>query len=92
MRDKEDCLIKPHPDSKSKPAALLLYLPKDNKNKGIGTIINIKTERVFAEYSQVKYRINTGLIFARTSESYHSVNTLKQRLFDRNLAVPVLHG
>ena len=91
MRDKKGYKINPHPD-KGKVATFLLYLPKDNSHEDVGTVINIKTENGFEEYSQAKYKRNSGFIFPVTMNSWHSVNTLGHDNFDRNVAMSLYYS
>jgi|15BtaG_2_1085339.scaffolds.fasta_scaffold04956_6 hypothetical protein len=85
FRDKAGYSILPHPDANYKVLTFILYLPKDNLHKDVGTIINTKEDGQFIKHDLVEYKRNSGLAFPVTDTSFHSVDTVTHKNFNRDM-------
>lgn len=65
-----------HPDSASKIATLQFYLPKDDSQSHLGTSFHIRNGTSFEKVKTNLFLPNSAYAFARTEESWHSVDEL----------------
>jgi hypothetical protein len=84
FRDGEGFKIAPHPDAFYKILSFIIYLPKDNLHKEIGTIINIKEDGQFIKHDLVEYKRNSGFAFPVIDTSFHSVDEVTYKNFNRD--------
>ena len=96
IRDKKGYKIKPHPDSLRKVITFQIYLPEDNSNEDVGTIVNTKdkpgkSKDSWSVYKQFKFHRNTAYAFPVSKDSWHSVDTLGKD-FDRNTMMSIYYN
>jgi hypothetical protein len=88
MRDTEGYRIKPHTDGLEKIVTMQMYLPPDDSQRHIGTVLYEEdtsfvaklTRKSFKRYKQFDFLPNSGYAFAvnnrRDKRSWHGVDTL----------------
>lgn len=88
MRDSEGYRIKPHTDGLEKIVTMQLYLPPDDSQRHVGTVLYEEdsslvaklTRKSFKKYRQFDFLPNSGYAFAvnnrRDKRSWHGVETL----------------
>ena len=85
FRDKAGYKLAPHPDAIYKIMSLVIYLAKDNSYKEVGTIINTKEkDGQFIKHDLIEYKRNSGFIFPVTDTSFHSVDIVTHKNFNRD--------
>ena len=76
-RDVSGYKILPHPDTKAKVMSGLIYFPRTDAQRGLGTSLYVPTFRVpglrprFRLVKTVPFQANCGLVFAVTKRSFH---------------------
>jgi hypothetical protein len=88
-RDVSGYKILPHPDTKAKIMSGLLYFPRGEHQKGLGTSLYMPKHRIpgFKRFDLVKtvpFAPNTGLVFAVTKRSFHGREPLPEDCGIRN--------
>lgn len=73
-----------HPDTASKIATLQFYLPADESQSHLGTSFHRRTAIGFERLKTNAFLPNSAYAFVRTSESWHSVDTLAEDEAVRN--------
>jgi len=79
--------ISPHSDSPKKVVTFQLYLPEDESNVDVGTIVYTQDKQQKSQFHKVKqYRFapNTGYGFAVSRKSWHGVEPLGKPGLERN--------
>ena len=85
FRDKVGYKLAPHSDASYKIISLIIYLAKNDSYKEVGTIINTKGEDgQFIKYDQVEYKRNSGFAFPVVDTSFHSVDEVTIKNFNRD--------
>lgn len=75
-RDHPGYRIGIHPDTVSKIATLQFYLPEDDTQRHLGTSFHVRNGSSFEKLKTNLFLPNTAYAFARTEESWHSVDEL----------------
>jgi FkbM family methyltransferase len=75
-RDMPGYRIGIHPDAPSKVATLQFYLPEDDSQSHLGTVFHRRIGSRFLRLKKNTFAPNSGYAFARTEESWHSVDEL----------------
>lgn len=84
-RDRPGYKIKPHTDTHWKGITVQLYLPKDEANPNIGTILHGRDEKGHLTLGKkMRFAPNTGYAFAVTSDSMHSADTVGEQYDTRD--------
>jgi hypothetical protein len=77
FRDIAGYKISIHPDTPEKAITTQYYLPADESQVHLGTVLHERlTEGGFTEVAALPFRPNTGYAFAVTKESWHSVKVM----------------
>jgi hypothetical protein len=96
MRDTEGYRIKPHTDGLEKIVTMQLYLPPDESQRDVGTVLYEEdsslvarlTRKSFRKYRQFEFLPNSGYAFAvnnrKDKRSWHGVETLGGAVGTRN--------
>lgn len=96
MRDTEGYRIKPHTDGLEKIVTMQMYLPPDDSQRHVGTVlyeedasfISRLTRKSFKKFRQFDFLPNTGYAFAvnnrRDKRSWHGVETVGGSVGTRN--------
>jgi FkbM family methyltransferase len=66
-----------HPDTASKIATLQFYLPEDDSQRHLGTSFHVRNGSSFEKVKTNLFLPNSAYAFARTEESWHSVDELE---------------
>jgi len=83
-RDVSGYKILPHPDTKAKIMSGLIYFPRDDAQRGLGTSLYVPTLRIpglrpkFRNVKTVPFQANCGLVFAVTKRSFHGREPLPE--------------
>jgi hypothetical protein len=83
-RDIPGYLIKPHQDTHWKGITVQLYLPRDESWTEIGTIFHRRTNGKLERVKQMRFAPNSGYAFAVTKGSWHSADTVPDRVTTRD--------
>lgn len=75
-RDHPGYRIGIHPDASSKIATLQFYLPEDDSQRHLGTSFHIRNGTSFEKIKTNLFLPNSAYAFARTEESWHSVDEM----------------
>lgn len=75
-RDHPGYRIGVHPDTASKIATLQFYLPEDDSQRHLGTSFHVRNGTSFDKVKTNLFLPNSAYAFARTEESWHSVDEL----------------
>jgi len=79
--------ISPHSDSPKKAVTFQLYLPEDESNVDVGTVVythDKKDKKKFNKFKQFRFAPNTGYGFAVTKKSWHGVEPIGTPGLERN--------
>jgi hypothetical protein len=84
-RDIPGYRIPPHPDTQWKGITVLLYLPKDDANADVGTILHEKlSDGSMPKRAQLRFAPNSGGAFAVGDDTWHSADTVHDRVKTRD--------
>ncbi len=84
-RDIPGYRIPPHTDTHWKGITVQLYLPKDEANVDLGTIFHEKLpDGSMPKSAQMRFAPNTGYAFAVGDDSWHSADTVHDRVKSRD--------
>lgn len=99
-RDRTGFSIGPHTDTDQKILTLLFYLPKDDKQKHLGTSIYVHKDPAFKgvggshykfdEFNKVRsvpFLPNSVFCFIKTDQSFHGIDLIEDQNIDRNLII-----
>lgn len=84
-RDVSGYKIPPHPDTKAKVMSGLIYFPKSDAQRRLGTSLYVPTRSFlrkkpgFRRVKTVPFQANCGLVFAVTNRSLHGHERLPRR-------------
>jgi hypothetical protein len=83
-RDVTGYKILPHPDTKAKILSGLIYFPRSDAQRGLGTSLYVPTFKIpglkprFRLVKTVPFQANCGLVFAVTKRSFHGREPLPE--------------
>lgn len=83
-RDVSGYKILPHPDTKAKVLSGLIYFPRTDGQRGLGTSLYVKQLKIpglrpgFRLVQTVPFQANCGLVFAVTKRSFHGREPLPE--------------
>ncbi len=83
-RDVSGYKILPHPDTKAKVLSGLIYFPRTDAQRGLGTSLYVKQLKIpglrpgFRLVETVPFEANCGLVFAVTKRSFHGREPLPE--------------
>lgn len=83
-RDVSGYKILPHPDTKAKVLSGLIYFPRTDAQRGLGTSLYVKQLKIpglrpgFRLVETVPFQANCGLVFAVTKRSFHGREPLPE--------------
>lgn len=83
-RDVSGYKILPHPDTKAKVMSGLIYFPRSDAQRGLGTSLYAPALRIpgmrprFRNVKTVPFQANAGLVFAVTKRSFHGREPLPE--------------
>ena len=83
-RDVSGYKILPHPDTKAKVLSGLIYFPRSDAQRGLGTSLYVKQLKIpglrpgFRLVETVPFQANCGLVFAVTKRSFHGREPLPE--------------
>lgn len=83
-RDVSGYKILPHPDTKAKVLSGLIYFPRTDGQRGLGTSLYVKQLKIpglrpgFRLVETVPFQANCGLVFAVTKRSFHGREPLPE--------------
>lgn len=84
-RDVPGYKIPPHPDTRWKGITVQLYLPADDANTDIGTILHdVLPDGSMPKAAQMRFARNTGYAFAVGEDTWHSADTVHDRVKTRD--------
>jgi hypothetical protein len=75
-RDTEGYRIPEHTDTRWKGITVQLYLPRDNRLDGVGTVFSERVGGKFKRVTQMAFVPNHGYAFAVGDNTWHSVDAI----------------